>query len=307
MTLGFIVLAHRGPEQLALLVRRLVHPDTRIYLHVDARSDLAAFRRHLGETAADVTLLPRFPSRWGGVEVVDATLAGLRRAREDGCGYVMLLSGQDFPVWPVERTVAWAAAEGTRSHVSHFPLPDPRWRLDGRVRTECYTYTVRGRRETCIPARFDVPMSFRGRVLNGLLRLRGALKPVRRFPAYVRPFGGSQWWNLSGEAVRFVFDFLERHPDYRAYHEHTLLPDEMFFQSILLGTDFHERHEVVDDALRFMIWEEGSSHPRTLTREDLPAAHAGGRPFARKFDLDQDREAVTLLDAWLRGEGAEAP
>ncbi len=117
-----------------------------------------------------------------------------------------------------------------------------RWRLGGRDRTDFYTYTVRGRRETCIPRGEDTSfLSRKGRLLNRILRLRSSLKPPRSFPSYARAFGGSQWWNLSRGAADYVLAFLDEHPDYRRYHEHTLAPDEIFFQSILVGTGFAER------------------------------------------------------------------
>jgi len=120
------------------------------------------------------------------------------------------------------------------------------------------------------------------RCLSSALRARSAFKGPRRFPSYARPFGGSQWWNLSRPAADFILGFLDAHPDYRRYHEHTLAPDELFFQSILLGTEFAAEHEVVDDCLRFMRWPEGESHPRLLTDEDLPAMEESEALFCRK-------------------------
>lgn len=297
MTLGIVVLAHTNPDQLAWLLARLEHPRTRLYLHVDRRSPWEAFRRALDETGPEqLTLLPRRASRWGGIESVDATLDGLEGALEDGCGYVVLLSGQDAPLWPVERTVEFFADAGERSYVEHFPLPDDRWRLGGCFRTEFYTFTVRGRRETCVPRGVDVHMSWKGKLLNWMLRLRTAFLPPRRFPSYVEPYGGSQWWNLSRPAAEHVVEFVREHPDYREYHEHTLVPDEIFFQSILLGTPYAEAHQVVNDSLRHMVWEEDASHPRTLTRDDLPAAMESGKPFARKLDASSDPGILERLD-----------
>jgi hypothetical protein len=275
------------------------------YLHVDARSELATFEAALDAVgAAEVVLLPRFASRWGGIEVVDATLAGMARALDDGCDHVVLLSGQDFPLRPVADIHAFYAEAPARCHLAYFPLPDSRWRYDGRLRTDFYTFTVRGRRETCIPRGERAEWSFRGRVLNALLRARTAFLPERRFPGCARPFGGSQWWNLSREAVAYTLEFVRAHPGYRAYHEHTLLPDEIFFQSILLGTDFAQEHEIVNDPLRFLDFPADADHPRTLDASDLPAMRASGKPFARKIDARADPRLWEALSALVGvGEG----
>lgn len=293
-TVGIIVLAHRSPEQVALLLRTLQHHQIRLYLHVDLGTDLGLFRHAID--LPGVHQLPRFRSRWGGIEVVDATLAGIEMAVADGCDYFFLISGQDFPLWDPSRIVTFVAQAPERSYLAHFPLPDPRWRYEGRLRTDFYTYTILGRRETCIPrGEPHVRLNWRGNILNQLLRARSAFQPERRFPSYSRPFGGSQWWNMSKAAAAFVLEFLRNHPEYRAYHEHTLLPDEIFFQSILLGTSFADSHEIVNDHLRFMVWPPGASHPETLTRSHLPALLSADQPFARKFDVGVDHEVVEVL------------
>jgi len=286
MRLALVVLAHDKPAQVARLLGSLRHPRLSAYLHVDRRVAWDPFARALADAGlADVTALPRHATAWASPQLVDAAIEGLARGAGDGCDYFLLVSGLDTPLRPVEEILDFAEQAGSRSYLEHFPLPDPRWRLGGRDRIEFYTYTLRGRRHTCIPRGEDSGhLNRRGRLLNRALRLRGLGKPARRFPAYARPFGGSQWWNLSRAAADHVLEFVERHPDYRRYHEHTLAPDEIFFQSALLGTGFAEGHEVVDDALRFIRWPEGGSHPRPLGPQDLPAMRASGALFARKLD-----------------------
>ena len=304
--LAVIVLAHRNPDQVADLLGRLTHPRVRIYFHLDARTPADPFRREIASRApgADLSWLPRRPSLWGGIEVVDATLEGMRRALADGCAYVVLVSGQDLPVWPVEEIVDFYRERADRTFLEFFALPDERWRLGGRYRTDFYTFTLRGRRETHVPRPVDVAMSWKGRVLNELLGLRVLSLPPRRFPGCARPFGGSQWWNMSTSAVRWVLDFLESNPGYRRYHEHTLLPDELFFQSILAGTAFADEHALVNDSLRFVTWEAGARHPRTLGVRDLPGILASGKPFARKFDPAVDAEVMRRLPLRRSGDVA---
>jgi len=297
MKLAIVVLAHDRPAQLARLLSVLRHPDARAYLHLDRRVALEPFTEALADAdIGEVTWLSRHATSWASPQLVDAALEGLRRSVADGCDYFLLISGRDFPLRPVGEIVAFAEAAGSRSYVESFPLPDPRWRLGGRDRTDFYTYTVRGRRETCVPRGEDTShLNRKGRLLNAMLRLRGLGRPTRRFPAYARPCGGSQWWNLSRAAAEHVLAFLDEHPDYRRYHEHSLAPDEIFFQSILAGTGFAERAEVVDDSLRFMRWRRDESHPRVLGIDDLPAMLESEALFARKFDATVDDAVLARL------------
>ena len=294
MKLACIVLAHHLPEQLASLLAALRHPQARVYLHIDRRKSMAPFAEAVAESGmAGVSVLRRRTTRWGGRALVDVALDGLSRGAADGCHEFGLLMGQDFPLRPIEEILQFAEAADDRSYVESFALPTSRWRFGGRDRTDFYSYDLLGRRETCIPRGQDTSFfNWKGRALNQALRLRTAFKPPRSYPPYVRPFGGSQWWNLSRAAAEYVFRFLDEHPDYLTYHHYTLAPDELFFQSIFLGTGFTGRYEVVNDSLRFMAWPGGASHPRTLVSADLPAMLASEKLFARKFDAVVD-ETVT--------------
>ncbi len=228
MKLACIVLAHHLPLQLASLLAALRHPQVRLYVHIDRTKALAPFTRAFAEAGLrDLVLLPRHASLWGSVGCVDAELEGLAAGVADGCGYYVLLSGQDFPLRPLDEIVAFLEQAGSGSYMSYIELSKSTagqrgqaWH--GRHRTEFYTYTVRGRRELCIPRGEDLPfLSWRGRILNEALRMRSALKPPRRHPPYARPFTGSTWWNLSRTAAEYVLRFAREHPDFRRYHTYT--------------------------------------------------------------------------------------
>ena len=128
--LAYVILAHQLPEQLIRLVRRLDGPDTTFLVHVDRRADdaiLAAARAELAQP--NVTFLPRIRCHWGTWSIVEATLSGIRHAvhADVRFDYLMLMSGQDYPIKPrAEIETTLEQAEG-RSFVHHVPLPKPDW------------------------------------------------------------------------------------------------------------------------------------------------------------------------------------
>jgi hypothetical protein len=304
MKLACIVLAHHLPQQLAQLVSALRHPWIQVYVHIDRRKSLAPFTRAFAETgSSDLVLLPRHKSWWSSPGTLDAALEGLVAGVADGCDYFITISGQDFPLKPMEEIASFFERAESRSYISHWPVSEfpRRWR--GRERIEFYTYTVRGRREVCIPRGEDVSFfNWRGRLLNELLRARTAFMPPRRHPPYVRPFLGSDWWNITRVAADYVLRFHDEHPDFRRWHEYTLAPGDMFVHSILLGTDFARDHEIVNDRLRFVIGQEGSPHPRTLTTDDRSALLESEKLFARKFDQRVDAAVLEQLAARITDE-----
>lgn len=298
-TFAITVLAHRDPDQLATLLGALRHPRVRIYLHVDSRADSASFRSQLpGEGIANVTWLKSRRTRWGGIEIVDAQLDALARAVADNCDYFMVISGQDFPLRPVGELVDFISENRDRTFIDHTPLPSDRYPLGGQERTDFYSYTVLGRRETHFPPGvLAEPLSTRGKLLNAALGICSAPRAKRRFPPYLKPFGGEMWVNLSRDAADFVLDFTAQHPDYRRYHKHTLLADELFFPSILAGSHYASEHDLVNDDLRYILWPEPrGNHPRTLTLADAPAMLESNDLFARKIVLPESAELVAELE-----------
>lgn len=299
-TVGVVVLAHREPQQLTRTLTVLNHHRIRLYVHVDRAAPLGGFESDLASIPSRIRWLPRRRTPWGSLGLVDATLDGVAAARADGCRYVLLISGEDVPLRPASDIVDFAAAAGERSFVEHWPLPTCRWPYDGRARTDFYTYSVFGRRETCIPAGIDTShLSARGRLLNTMLRVPTSVRPQRHFPEYLRAFGGSQWINLSAIAADTVLAFVAAHPDYHRYHKHTQIPDELFVQSIILGSEAGAACPVVNNDLRFADWPHDESHPRCLTLDDLPALEAASDLFARKIRRSQQPELFDILLARL--------
>jgi hypothetical protein len=294
--LGIVVLAYHRPDQLAMMLATLRHPQVTIYLHIDSGVDISPFRRALAAArVGEVVWLRRHRSNWGSLGIVDAELEGIAQAMADRCSYVLVISGEDFPLRPVEEIVEFAETNRERSYVETFALPYRSWPFDGRQRTDFYTCRLLGALYTCVPRGEDTKgMTAPRRLLNWGLRARFMFARRRRFPPYLRPYGGQQWLNLSPAASRYTIDFVSRHPDYRHYHRYTACPDELFVQSILLGSDFAGGHEIVNDDLRFLIWT-GGDHPKLLELEDLPAMVESSDLFARKVDGDADPQLLAAL------------
>ncbi len=303
-SLGLVVLAHHLPEQLAALLAVLRHPRVAVYLHLDLKAEPKPFIDALAAASIDdVTWIKRRRTRWGGVEVVDAEIDGIAHAVADGCGYVMVISGEDFPLRPIDELVAFAEANSQRSFVDASPLPVEAWEFGGRDRVEFYNFRIGRHLIACVPWGEDTSwMEPRRRALNWILRGATLVRPKRHLPDYVVACGGSHWSNLSADAARYLLDFMAAHPDYRRYHEHTMCADEVLIQSVIAGTEFADGHEVINDDLRFVLWApEDPSHPKRLTAGDLPALLASDALFARKVNGQLDPELLAVLRERVAG------
>ena len=111
------------------------------------------------------------------------------------------------------------------------------------------------------------------------------------------PFGGGQWWALPMSKIRSILEFLDDHPNYLRYHQYTLLPDEIFFHSIMATLD-----GPVAPSLTYVNWDRKNTPlPVTFETEDLEELKLAsvGKLFARKFDITIDSTILDFLDQEL--------
>ncbi len=303
MKLAFIVLAHQRPAQLALLLSSLQHPAARTYLHIDRRARIAPFESEFARHGiAEVELLPRHDSPWGGIGAVDAALEGLSRGLRERCDYFVLLSGQDFPRAANRRDrCSFFAERRERSYLGYFSLPDWHWAYDGRIRTDFYTYDLSSAgRETVFPRGEEPALEPEGESTERAApALDGPEAPTPLSPVSCARSAAQRGGTSARTAARIRAPLCSmHHPDYRTYHRYTLAADEIFFHSILLGTSFGETHPTRQrSASLHYSGRLTASHPKTLRSDDLPAMLESGKPFGRKFDLRLDRSVIENLPA----------
>jgi hypothetical protein len=87
------------------------------------------------------------------------------------------------------------------------------------------------------------------------------------------------------------------------FFERAYIPDELFFQTILMSSTVAET--VVDSNVRYLDWSRRPA-PAILGVGDLEAMLASGALFARKFDITVDAKILDLLDERFERESAPA-
>jgi hypothetical protein len=285
---AYILLAHTAPRQLARLVERLDGEHARFLVHVDrgAAAETAAEARRLLEPNPRVTFLPSRRTRRTTFGLVAAPLDALAllRRRGEPFGHAILLSGQDYPVKPPAALLERLAREPDLSYLHAFPIEDPE-------RSEWPPTAV-----------------FRYRKWHpGLASPRWGVPLGRRMPGGRVPFGGSMYWALSRDAVEHVTDAAEREPELVRFFRHTFIPDEMFFQTLLLNSPLRDRVATLAApdcyGLHYIDWRRGIERPETLGAGDLAALAATPAFFARKFDEEADPAVLDRIDAELLAGG----
>jgi hypothetical protein len=280
MKIAILILAHKNFDQLRLLVDHL-KTDFPVYVHVNKKVS-----HTMADEANLIFIKERYAPYWGSDNTVKAMLALLRAAYNDKCDYFAIISGQDLPLMSNQQLRETISLK-PMNYVYHHPIPKPSWNLNGGLdRLQLYWPKKYGFKSTAGKlAELVLAASFG--IVRKLQRITG-LKRNINFQAW----GGSMWLNLNKSAAKYIFDYLEKNPKFIRRFAFTRLSDEIFFQTILLGGDYEDKHHIVNDDMRFVDWETGPEYPRIFTTKDLRRCLSSQKFFGRKFDINADRAVI---------------
>lgn len=308
MKLAFIILAHKNPRQVVRLIDALNVPRaTSFFIHVDKKVAASVCQELTNNLAAypNVRFVERYNSAYASFGLVEATMAGLTAAIESDFDfdYLINLSGQDYPIKTFEQIRAKLGERPNFSYVWHHELPfvgtHPTkgvvcqklnriefWHL--RIKNRDYRFPLGGKRYRRV---FSIRNSVLWRSINLFL-------PEKRpFLKNFVPHGGGQWWCLSRRHAEYVYNFVRENKRAYRFFKYTNIPDEIFFQTVLLNSP--HKNEIVNDDLRMLYFAGDSSHPITYYSSDFPQIARSPQLFARKFDAAADETVLDLIDRQL--------
>ena len=280
--IAYIISAYKLPDQVSRLVRRLYTDSSSFFVHIDKKADasvLREIRANIGDLS-NTHFLAQHTCYWGGFGHVAATLEGIRTVlRLDiPFDYLVLLTGQDYPIKSTGYISRFLGTHLGSSFLEYCRLPHRDWDDGGMDRVRFWHLRMFGRHFRFPPARIRFPR--------------------RSSPSNVAVFGGSSYWCITRECAEYIARFLSDHQDFVRFFKYTDVPDELFFQTLIMNSPLHNR--VVNDDLRHVHWSNwNDGRPAILTEVDLPTLASSSKLFARKFDSTVDRRILDLIDQQL--------
>lgn len=213
--------------------------------------------------------------------------------------WVVLLSGQDYPVRPLAEVEARLAAARVDGFITARPVPRPRSRVPDEPARR-YHHRWWGAAWAPAPA---VRAAARARPLVQVVEMPDG--PRIGVPAVPSPFGrglvchhGADWWSLSRRAAAAVGRSAGERPGLLRHFLRTLHPTEAYVHTVLAN---EPGLELSGDTRRLSRWESGAQRPRTLTVDDLGLLGDPAFDFARKFDERVDADVLDALDRRVLG------
>jgi hypothetical protein len=299
MKIAYVISAYKLPQQLVRLVQRLQAPGVTFLIHVDAKTEEGDYRQMAGPLAGwdNVIFLTRHPCHWGDFGHVQASLKGIDELfkRQIAFDRVVLLTGQDYPLRSHGEICDFFEKHRGEELVNFFPLPFAGWSFDreGLRRYEVFHFRMFGK-HCCFPPEPSLEKLHLGK----LWRAAGRVLPLgRRIPLGHKPFGGSSYWALTQRGAQYVQRFVSEQPGYVDFFKRVWIPDEMFFQTLLLNSPLRE--SVRNELIVFVHWGPGALNPTTFGPGDWAELSKASKLFARKFDMTRDPSLLEMIDEQL--------
>lgn len=265
-----LILAHKNHNQIMRLINHL-KTDFDLYVHIDKRNKLNI------KSFDNVNVYKEFKTYHGGVSLVIATLFLIEEAYKNNYDRYIFISGQDVPL-------------KTNKEIINF--------FDTNKNKEYISYESINNSEAMYKE-----MSFRLNSYNfgKLYRLifhRNIRELLSNFPLIKRTtpkniYYGSQWWNLTNNAIKYILDYTKQNPNFLKRFNYTWGSDEFYFQSILLNSEF--KNNCINDNLRYLIWGVGTPINFQMKDYENIKNNINNNIFSRKFDENFDNDIINKL------------
>jgi hypothetical protein len=282
INLAYIISAYKLPDNLIRMVERLNTEGSNFVIHVDKNAPNEVFESMKSglKKNYNVKFVKRHKSPYRGFGHVRSTIKGLDYLSRNNIDYdyVFVLTGQDYPIKKNSEINSFLNKNYGKSFMEHFAMPTKNWQNGGMDRLDnFYIHYKRGYKK--IPRKIIPFLS------------------NKSLPNNLQPWGGSGYFTLFKRHAKYISKYINQNPGYINFFKHTDIPDEMFFQTILLNSRY--KNEIVNDDMRYIDWSNPVECPSVLRISDLEKIKKSKDLIARKFDSKADSKILDRIDKEL--------
>lgn len=294
---AILVLAHKNVRQLCRLIGYFSR-DCDVFVHIDKKQPFSREDEEMLRSYRQVKLVSReYDVNWGGTSVLESELHLLRMAvRQSDADYFHLISGQDYPVRPLDHFLAFFERNAGKEYISYLHLPHPNWENNTFRRLQYYYPfdDASGQRNP------------RGWVWEQVRRQqeRGLKRPIP--DEFDHLYGGSQWFSISRHAATTLLDYTDRSPSFYGRMWMTFAPEECYVATVLVN--LLDKDSIEPWNHRFIRWKyENGNRPANLGYEHFRFLLDKDYLFARKIELPCSMSLLDRIDRYMWQDGAICP
>ena len=123
---------------------------------------------------------------------------------------------------------------------------------------------------------------------------------VKRKLKYPYDYKGYLYCHPSHDFVMWVLQYVKEHPDYLKELRRCYIPEEFFFQNLIMISPFKET--LVMDSMIYDVWDDAKrGFPAELNMGDWKELQASNKAFARKFGSSSQELAKKVM-SYLKEE-----
>lgn len=240
MKIAFLNLCHTDPAMVARAAQKLTGSNQfDMYVHVDAKVDIAPFQTALAHLPKTYLLQQRHKVYWGGFNAVKATVELLRQAlaSQQGYEYFVVLQNLDYPIRSNDEIYTFFAQNPNVEYVRGCKIAQTKdWHYARK-------YKIYNKRDD------DFYLKNHGTVRRYLRYLRLRLQSMgtvffngviqEHDGAYPMYYGAAQW-AVTRQCARYIVDFYDTHPAFNKIMAHVQFPDEEYFHTVVHNSAFKE-------------------------------------------------------------------
>ena len=283
MKSAVLITAYKNLDRLVPIVD-FFDDDFDIYIHIDASStepNPSFTERHKG---CILHVERTYRITWGSEKHLWAIDSLLRKAVGNGpYAYYHLITGSDFPIKPLrEFKDFFTEGEGV-SYLEWHRLPRPEWPGNGGLDRVQYYWVG----NQWSDSRHAMPA-----YTLGLLRLQRKLHLKRPAHGFRQWYGGGTYFSITQQAAEQLC--AVKQVTLHRWTRFTHCAEEVYPHTILLNSMPEE--SICNDSLRYMVWDEHSMSPHTLTEADFDNIAASHCFFARKLEPTVSDELKQRID-----------
>ena len=282
---AYLIMAHTQPELLKRLLQMLDNERNDIYLHIDSK----AKDYPLEEVAAVLQkskcfFTERTDVKWGSYSQIHCEMVLLKEAIKTEHAYYHLLSGMDLPIKSQNEIFAFFEKYNGLEFVDE----DDTIISESALSRVKYTHKFYGKAGSAL----DIlgAISTKGQKLLGIDRTKKYGNIVFQ--------KGRNWFSITHGLAKLV---VEKEEWVRDVFGQSVCGDELFLQTVARNSEYaekicnpHTMPEIPDT--RYIDWKRGSNNnPYVFRQEDFEELKNASGLFARKFDLNVDKEIVEKL------------
>ena len=234
MNVAILIQCHKNAEQINMLLETMKYPTFTFFIHIDKKSKINEYiiKRD------DVVLLPdglRINVQWGRISQVDATINLLKYAHQYGnFDYYWVCSGQDFPIKHIKEISDWFISHTDNDFIELF---------ESKNNGLSYVNNYDKRNDIYYPTVILGSAYFKRIIKRVYIEITGGYnrtykwakrKPINNLPFYF----GSSWICLTHTTLVWIFDYLDKHPEYYQFYNHCNCPDESFFHTLVMNSPY---------------------------------------------------------------------